>query len=1544
MEPSSPPPSQQPQLQEEAKAAQAVANEAIKTSAPDSNVYTFDAELSPAQKEAQAEKKANLGTIDKQAQENKAPPLATDLDTADTSDIAAAISSAGAKTVAPAPAKDQDTYDIPGTFTEGYRKGLPDWYKVGWTAFSALPNPGDEVMMTNLSQHLDADALAEIFKPSRTDSGEKTDDLISQFLSEAYYGEWYHNTAAMIFAVFFTWLLTRFGAGLMGCLVVGAFLATYYQTSIRRLRRNVRDDLQREMMTTKLETDTETAGWINHFLSRFWLIYEPVLSAQIIGIADAILIENTPSFLDSIRLSAFTLGTKAPIVESIKTYPKTEPNVVCMDWKVSFIPNDVLDLTHRDLQSKVNPKIVLTIRVGKGMIGAGMPVLLEDLAFSGTMRLRFKLFNEFPHVKTVQASFLEPPQFDYSLKPVGGETFGFDINNIPGLQTFVQEQVHATLGPMMYAPNVYTLDVAGMMAGTTDLDSANGVLAITVYSASNLKASDLFGTLDPYITFHIGNVHNTELGRTSAHEDQNNPKWDESHFVLLNNLNDSIYLQVMDRNSNRKDTPVGVATCDLKDLAEANNVLEGLNLVVLRNGKAVGEIKCDMRYFPVSRPDKQEDGTIIPPAESNSGILRFTVHECKQLGGEKKGGLSLPLVGSSDVNAYAIVRVNGQERLRTKAFKRSINPRWDKYVEVFVADKTMLDLGVNIVNSKEFSEDEVIGRWRSSLLDMEEQLVKQGLDWWSLKDGAGKIHLSAVWKPVVMTGFAEGLGHGSYRSPIGVVRIKFFGAKDLKNVEAMTGGKSDPYVRILSGMQVRGQTEYIDDNLDPTWDTALYVPVHSIREDLILEVMDYNEFQKDKTLGQADLILKDIIRETTTPDGQKVYEGVHKSPQDRHADLLNHERKKGKGTLHYEVSFHPTLELAKKEDEKKDETQAAEAPAEQTNGTTPAQPDTETSTAPVKEELPEKDLHGELIKYTEDKRIDLLAYNSGILSVTIHAAQLPEKEKVTADILLDSNDAQYRTAQVKGRDLPFNETGDAFVKELDFSRLVVRLKPVKDNDKEDSYVGFWTNPVRDIVKKLQTRSAEEQELIELKGEEFKLLECPGGTIRLSFAYRPVIQFALDPSESLENQGNLTVTPLKASNLRAADRSGTSDPFVVFRLDDIKVHKTEVYKKQLNPVFKDEVFTVPVLRRIGARLTAQVYDWDQIGKDTLLGEAQIPFMAEQLESFAAKEVEVDLGEGATLKVRLLWQPQLLARRRTGTSLLSATTRMFTSAPGAALGGAKSFAGAGLDAGLGAGGKVFGAGGKVLGGGVSVIGGSVSALGSGIRGIGRLGKKEKPSAADSPVTPSPTNSSIIAAEAHPTTNGQPLVEAASPVAPAPTHISRSTSSNLQMDRKSMDSTISGTAARSIVNTDSSDGSAGRDGTIHVTLSSARNLKAMDRSGTSDPYVRVRIGNKVVYKTKHIKKTLTPEWNESFSYRIGSGKSVMDIKVKDHNTLKDDVDIGEITFDVWERLQNGQTAFDGWVPLTPEGTGELHVRVELSDSLENGSSGRGLFGKRI
>jgi hypothetical protein len=57
-----------------------------------------------------------------------------------------------------------------------------------------------------------------------------------------------------------------------------------------------------------------------------------------------------------------------------------------MDFAFSFTPNDLEDVTKREARSRVNPKIVLTMRLGKGFLSTGLPVLLEDMSFVGRLR------------------------------------------------------------------------------------------------------------------------------------------------------------------------------------------------------------------------------------------------------------------------------------------------------------------------------------------------------------------------------------------------------------------------------------------------------------------------------------------------------------------------------------------------------------------------------------------------------------------------------------------------------------------------------------------------------------------------------------------------------------------------------------------------------------------------------------------------------------------------------------------------------------------------------------------------------------------------------------------------------------------------------------------------------------------------------------------------------------------------------------------------------------------------------------------------------
>lgn len=86
------------------------------------------------------------------------------------------------------------------------------------------------------------------------------------------------------------------------------------------------------------------------------------------------------------------------------------------------------------------------------------------------------------------------------------------------------------------------------------------------------------------------------------------------------------------------------------------------------------------------------------------------------------------------------------------------------------------------------------------------------------------------------------------------------------------------------------------------------------------------------------------------------------------------------------------------------------------------------------------------------------------------------------------------------------------------------------------------------------------------------------------------------------------------------------------------------------------------------------------------------------------------------------------------------------------------------------------------------------------------------------------------------------------------------------------------------------------LFVRVVKARELPAMDVTGSLDPYVEVRIGN---YKgiTKHIEKQQNPHWNVVFAFsRERMQASVLEVVIKDKDLVKDDF-VGLVRFDLNE-----------------------------------------------
>ena len=710
--------------------------------------------------------------------------------------------------------------------------------------------------------------------------------------------DWYHNAGIIVFACLMSWVVAVLGGGLAWVFIVMAACSTYYRTSIRRVRRNFRDDVNREMAKQRLETDTESLEWINSFLVKFWPIYAPVLCDTLINSVDQVLSTSTPAMLDSLRLKTFILGTKPPRLEHVKTYPKTEVDTIIMDWKFSFTPNDTMDLTARQLKNKINPKVVLEVRLGKGVVSKGLDVIVEDMACSGLMRVKVKLQVAFPHIERVDVCFMERPELDYVCKPLGGDTLGFDINFIPGLESFIKDQIHNNLGPMMYSPNVFPIEIAKMLSGNA-MDQAIGVVAVTLHGARQLKNPDRFsGTPDPYAVVSLNNRN--ALGRTKTIHDSDSPRWNETIYVIITSFADTLSITPYDWNEYRKDKELGIATFGL-DRLEEEPEHEGLYLEVMASGRSRGSIHADIRFFPVLEGRQLESGEVEPAPEMNTGIARYTVEQAKDLDSSKS------LVGL--LNPYGVLLLNGKEIHITNKLKRTNNPIFQNASKEFlVTDRKNARLGLLIKDDRDLARDPILGSYQIKMNDMF-KMMEKGHQWFHLHGAkSGRVKLTLDWKPVAVGGIA---GSSGYVDPIGVMRIHFKRASDLRNLEKM--GKSDPYARVLLSGYQKARTVTFRSNLNPDWDEVIYVPIHSAREKLTLEVMDEESVGSDRTLGAVEISAADYARENE----QGEYE-----IDDEKQDLTSGLRIGSgavKGNLHYTVAFYPTIPVVNPDDEQEED-------------------------------------------------------------------------------------------------------------------------------------------------------------------------------------------------------------------------------------------------------------------------------------------------------------------------------------------------------------------------------------------------------------------------------------------------------------------------------------------------------------------------------------------------------------------------------------------------------------------------------------------------
>jgi Ca2+-dependent lipid-binding protein len=307
------------------------------------------------------------------------------------------------------------------------------------------------------------------------------------------------------------------------------------------------------------------------------------------------------------------------------------------------------------------------------------------------------------------------------------------------------------------------------------------------------------------------------------------------------------------------------------------------------------------------------------------------------------------------------------------------------------------------------------------------------------------------------------------------MRFHFKNARDLRNLETL--GKSDPYGRVLLSGVEKGRTVTFQNNLNPDWDEIIYVPVHSTREKLVLEVMDQETMNADRTLGMVEIPASDYIKQDE--NGEYL---VHDS-KDPHAGALRmHGKGSARGTLNYTAAFYPCLNIADPEEEEE------EAAKKSQDGQSPTSP---TSPSPVGDhgvatngksghsrvdsttirQLAEGEKEQEetneqkappKIRLTPE---ELIKYESGLIIFKLLDCELSRSNVHVEVVVDDMAFPSYSSSTVQSKKTTLNEIGDCFVRELDFSKITLRLREKGDkSDDKDVAVSRLTGNTLDTLK------------------------------------------------------------------------------------------------------------------------------------------------------------------------------------------------------------------------------------------------------------------------------------------------------------------------------------------------------------------------------------------------------------------------------------------------------------------------------------------------
>lgn len=261
----------------------------------------------------------------------------------------------------------------------------------------------------------------------------------------------YSESKVIIVGCLASWLLCRSKFGLVWLIFILACCRTHYGLYIRRVKRIIRDEVNR-YESRKILQRGESAEWMNIIVKRLWHLYERRLCAELVRYVNAELARNTDGDNPQRVVMHSVTGIERPLrITKIKSpcQPDSPNFFLEVHFQVDIEPVN----GHQHLHFLDAPLIDMSIvHEHPDRKHNDLSVHVRQFTGSGVVQLEFDFRSMRPHLLRPHLEISEKPSMDCTIRTISQHHFPFHFAHSVDWRKTVERQIRDNLGRVFHQP------------------------------------------------------------------------------------------------------------------------------------------------------------------------------------------------------------------------------------------------------------------------------------------------------------------------------------------------------------------------------------------------------------------------------------------------------------------------------------------------------------------------------------------------------------------------------------------------------------------------------------------------------------------------------------------------------------------------------------------------------------------------------------------------------------------------------------------------------------------------------------------------------------------------------------------------------------------------------------------------------------------------------------------------------------------------------------------------------------------------------------